>query len=192
MEGLRETVDAISSALSDAERNRELALAESRRIVRLSKTVIHSIHLGQPHDVESKEMAERMRSLAEGASPDMMLTSPVADAMMEFAEAEILSDVVYGTRIRGFGELGITPHSWIMGMADVIGELRRVIVTDLMNGRCERARRLFSSMEVITGELILFDVPDAILPIRRKQDIARGILEKTRSDLLNAGLPRSL
>ena len=29
-------------------------------------------------------------------------------------------------------------------------------------------------------------VPDAVLPIRRKQDIARGVVERTRSDLFTA------
>lgn len=192
MEGLKVTVEAVASAMSEAEKTRALVLAESRRVIRLSKNVIHSIHVGQAHDAESDEMHRIMRSLIETAPAEIMLSNPVMDAMMEFSEAEILSDVVSGGRLRGFEELGVTPQSWIMGMADAVGELRRFIVTMLMNGDAGRAMGLFASMEDMTEELVLFDVPDAILPLRRKQDIARGILERTRSDLLNASISRGV
>ena len=75
-----------------------------------------------------------------------------------------------------------------MGLADTVGEIRRVIVGSLMDGDRKRAKALFAAMEDIAEELLMFDVPDAVVPLRRKQDIARGIVEKTRSDMLNATL----
>ena len=102
--------------------------------------------------------------------------------------AEILCSSVYGEKLPSYEDLGITPQAWIMGMADTIGEIRRAIVTRLMNGRTDEAFSLFSVMEAMCEELLMFDVPDAILPIRRKQDVARGIVEKTRSDLMAAKL----
>jgi translin len=64
--------------------------------------------------------------------------------------------------------------------------MRRALLDMLMEGDTERAGALFSEMEEICGEIMLFDVPDAILPIRRKQDVARGLKETTRTDLANA------
>lgn len=190
MNGLKSTMDAVASELAASEKRRELALSESRKIIRLSKNMIHAIHVGQPCDAERTEMESRMGSLIDGVSSDMLVSGPVADAMMEFSEAELLADAVGGSDLRSFTELGITPQSWIMGLADVVGELRRVIVTRLMDSDMDGARSLFSSMEEICEELLLFDVPDAVLPIRRKQDVARSIVEKTRSDLLNATIAR--
>jgi translin len=46
-------------------------------------------------------------------------------------------------------------------------------------------------MEEISEELRMMDVPDAVVPLRRKQDIARGIMDKTRSDMLGATVRRS-
>lgn len=190
MNGLKSTMDAVASELAASEKRKELALSESRKIIRLSKNMIHAIHVGQPCDAERTEMESRMGSLIDGVSSDMLVSGPVADAMMEFSEAELLADAVGGSDLRSFTELGITPQSWIMGLADVVGELRRVIVTRLMDSDMDGARSLFSSMEEICEELLLFDVPDAVLPIRRKQDVARSIVEKTRSDLLNAIIAR--
>jgi translin len=78
-----------------------------------------------------------------------------------------------------------------MGLADTIGEIRRVIVGCLMNGDTDRAKALFAAMEEISEELLMMDVPDAVVPLRRKQDIARGIMDKTRSDMLGATVRRS-
>lgn len=186
MNGLRETVDAVASELSLSEDRRNTAIAESRKIIRLSKNVIHAIHVGQPYVEEEREMASRMQSLIKDVTSDILYNGPAADAMMEYAEAELLSDVVENREIRSFSDLGITPQSWIMGLADAVGEIRRVIVTKLMNSDIAGARALFASMAEICEELLLLDVPDAVLPIRRKQDVARSLVDKTRSDLLNA------
>ena len=186
MEGLKDSVGIVAEALADAEKKRDLALAESRKIIRLSKNVIHAIHVGSDYGEPMAEMEERMRSLVSNVSEDMLLHGPAADAMMEFAEAEILSEVVNGKAVRKPSDMGITPQAWIMGLADTIGELRRVIVGCLMNGDADRAKTLFGAMEDISEELLMMDVPDAVIPLRRKQDIARGIMDKTRSDMLNA------
>jgi translin len=57
-----------------------------------------------------------------------------------------------------------------------------------MDTNIDEAKYLFSIMDELCEGLLVFDVPDSILPIRRKQDIARGIIERTRSDLLNASI----
>ncbi len=186
MDGLKETVKEVADALAEAEKKRDLALAESRKIIRLSKNVIHAIHVDADCTGSMKEMEDRMSSLISGLSGEMMYSGPAADAMMEFAEAEILFDVISDRRIRSPSELGITPQSWAMGLADTVGEIRRVIVRKLMDGDDARAKVLFAAMEDIAEELLMFDVPDAVVPLRRKQDVTRGIVEKTRSDMLNA------
>ena len=186
MNGLRESAESAAAALSEAEKKRDLTIAESRIIIRLSKNVIHAIHVGSDHTDTSKEMNDRMAKLVSSLNGDPLMLTSAADAMMEFAEAEILDDVVSSRPIRDYSRMGITPQSWVMGLADSIGEIRRVIVTCLMSGDTERAKALFGSMEKITEELMLFDVPDGVVQLRRKQDVARGIMEKTRSDMLSA------
>ena len=143
MDGLKSAVEGVAKELAEAERNRDLALAESRKIIRLSKNVIHAIHVGSGYDGPKKEMEDRMHSLVWNVSEDMLLHGPAADAMMEFAEAGILSDVVAGAKVRTPEELGITPQAWVMGLADTIGEIRRVIVGCLMNGDTDRAKAPF-------------------------------------------------
>ena len=186
MEGLKDRFAEVAEALTEAERTRELALADSRKVIRLSKNVIHAIHVGTSCEGPRKEMEALLSSLLGHVSDDMRYSGPVADAMMEASEAEMLYDVAFGNPIRSYMELGVTPQSWVMGLADAIGELRRMVVTALMDGRRSDAERLFSAMEDMSEELLMLDVPDAVAPVRRKQDVARGIVEKTRSDMLGS------
>lgn len=178
---LEDVLNGVSDALSRMEIERETAIASSRKAIRLSKNVIHAIHNGEDCTSALEDMRRTVASLDRSQNASM-------DAMMEYSEAEILLAIVEGRDIPSPDDLGIDEGAWLMGMADTIGELRRAILTRLMESDLESARRLFDSMEALCEGLMVFDVPDAILPIRRKQDVARSLLERTRSDILNATL----
>ena len=80
-------------------------------------------------------------------------------------------------------ELGVTTSSYLLGLADAIGELRRFSLDALREGRMEDAIRYLEMMEEMFRVLMRFDYPDALVAVRRKQDIARSLLEKTRGEV---------
>ena len=121
-----------------------------------------------------------------GDEPSVFYSSVLQDALGEYAEAFIFASMVEGDAIPSYQSLRITPQAWVLGLADSIGEVRRMILAYLMDGRLEDARNLFERMEELVDEILGIDVPDAIVPVRRKQDVARSIIEKTRSDIANA------
>jgi translin len=73
--------------------------------------------------------------------------------------------------------------SYLMGFADSIGELRRFSLEALRAGNVESANKYLEMMEDMFIVLMRFDYPDALVAIRRKQDIARSVLEKTRGEV---------
>ena len=186
MEGLRETAAAVADILKDIEECRETAVTASRAITRLSKKVIHAIHTGTPYTEDLEALRSKAKELVTSLGFDMDRYQAAVDAFGEFAEAEILRSVIEDDRMPSFMEIDTVPQSWLLGMADAIGELRRSVLNALTSGDMDEGRRLFGRMEEMYEELSLFDVPDAVLPIRRKQDIARGVVERTRSDLFTA------
>ena len=188
MEGLAQTISEASERFGSLESKRDYACIRSRSIIRMTKNMIHAIHVGEDCSQIRAELSEEVSSMIEGLKDEtIILNSAVAeDALMEYAEACIFYAARNGKRIPSFTELGISPQSWTLGLADSIGELRRSILTSLSDGDLDDARTLFSRMEEMNDALMGFDIPDAIVPIRRKQDVARGIVEKTRSDLTNA------
>ena len=176
--------------LSELEKKRTSAMESSRIIIRKTKRMIHAIHTGEAYDPISDELHDDVRKLTDDLrdDPSVYHSAVVQDSLSEYAEAMIFAAVIEGNDIPTYEVLEITPQAWVMGLADSIGEIRRMILTHLMDGDNERATGLFRIMDDIGDSVLSLDVPDAIAPIRRKQDIARSILEKTRSDIANATL----
>lgn len=186
MDRLEQTFSEADGILRDLESRREAVLASSRRIIRATKRTIHSVHSGEDHAqtlIPLREEVDGMLTLASGV-PELMCSAAVQDAMTEYAEASILSSVASGDGIPSFSDLGVTPRSWILGLADSLGEMRRLVLDSLLRGDAGEGGRLFSVMDRIYGHIMLLDLPDAVLPVRRKQDIARSVVERTRWDLL--------
>lgn len=178
-----------TEALASIESGREEAIKLSRTIIRLSKSAIHAMHTGGDPSGDIDAMREKMDALLTAAEDPFILSSgPVQDCMCEYSEAVILRSIVMEAPVPNHVALRISPSSWILGACDCEGELRRMVMSKLMDGDLEGARHLFSLMEDVHEQIMQLDVADPVAPVRRKQDIARGIMDRTRSDMLNAVL----
>ena len=183
--------DAVANAakrLAELEKKRTKAIESSRIITRKTKNMIHAIHVRDDY----AEIADDIRRDVEGLTDylkgedSVLYLAVVQDALGEYAEAFIFASVVKNGGIPSYETLGISPQAWLMGLADSIGEMRRMVLTYLIDGDIDNARELFDRMDSVGDDVLSFDVPDAIVPVRRKQDVARSIIEKTRSDITNA------
>ncbi len=188
---LDEQMNSASDALASIEDEREAAIRLSRTIIRLSKSAIHAIHTGGDPSEDIETMRKQMSSLLSASQEPFILSSgPVQDCMGEYAEAVILRAMVDGTPVPDYVSLRITPSAWILGVCDCEGELRRMVMSRLMDRDIDGAKRLFSLMEEVHEQVMQLDVADPVAPVRRKQDIARGVMDRTRSDMLNAVLSK--
>ena len=69
-------------------------------------------------------------------------------------------------------------------VAETLGELRRRCLDLLRPGYSNDVERLLSWMDDIFTQLVTMDFPDAITQgLRRRTDLARGIIERTRADI---------
>ena len=76
------------------------------------------------------------------------------------------------------------PATYLQGLAEAVGELRRRCLDMLLNDNPQEAERLMGEMDDIYAILVTMDYPDAITGgLRRLTDVARGIIERTRGDL---------
>ena len=183
--------DAVADAakrLSELEKKRNKAMESSRMITRKTKNMIHAIHVHEDYkglaDDIRKDVDELIGYLKD--EPSILYLAVVQDSLGEYAEAFIFASVVEKENVPSYDSLSISPQAWLMGLADSIGEIRRMILTHLLEGDLDKARYLFDRMDSIGDDVLSFDVPDAIVPVRRKQDVARSLIEKTRSDITNA------
>jgi translin len=167
---------------------RDAALAHSRMLTRHCANAIRAIHRDETH-IAAQHLHEA-RQLAQALNEDLhgyreiYYAGYTQDALKEFAEASIAVAIIQNHRLPTPGELGVESATYLQGMAEVIGELRRHCMDILRNGHSEEAERLLNCMDEIFLILVTMDYPDAITGgLRRLTDIARGINERTRGDI---------
>src|SRR5699024_1906898 len=81
-------------------------------------------------------------------------------------------------------QIGVEDTAWLNGLAEAASELRRDTLDALRQDDIDRAEELLSIMDMIYGQLVTVDFPEAITGgLRRTTDQFRGVLERTRGDV---------
>jgi len=167
---------------------RDKALARARQLTRACSLAIRAVHRDDVEVMESQleEAHQLAKTLTTDLSdhPDLFFTGYTQDALKEFVEANVTCALIRNEPLQTPEELGVVYATYLKGLAEVVGELRRRILDILRNGYSKEAERLLGYMDEIYSVLVTMDYPDAITSgLRRQTDIARSIIEKTRGDI---------
>jgi translin len=167
---------------------RDQALSEARHLTRACSLAIRAVHRGDQEGMEeqltnARKLANKLREdLKE--YPDLFFAGYTQDALKEFVEANITCALILNQPLQTPEDLRVREATYLNGLAEVVGELRRRILDILRSGYSEEAERLLGYMDEIYSVLVTMDYPDAITNgLRRQTDLARGIIEKTRGDV---------
>ena len=187
----------VRDRLEAKNRAREAAIANTRQAVRRAANAIRSVHRGDTEAADRLLLEARdLLNVAESvlaAHPDVYYAGFLQDAQKEYAEARTTRALVAGEPLPGPEEVGVGDASYLNGLAETVGELRRHLLDVLRAGDVGRAIELFEAMEEIHSLLADVDQPDAITGgLRRSTDVARSVIERTRSDLTLTVIQRDL
>jgi translin len=178
---IRQNFDARTAA-------RDRALAQARQLTRACSLAIRAVHrdesdVMQEHLDEARKLAQSLKSDLAGY-PDLFYAGYTQDALKEFVEANVTCALIQNRPLQTPEELSVAGFTYLNGLAEVIGELRRRTLDILRHGYSQEAERLLGIMDDIYSVLVTMDYPDAITNgLRRQTDLARGIIEKTRGDI---------
>lgn len=188
MERLDTIAESIRQALEARNAARDRALSQARILTRHCANAIRAVHrdetdLAQENLDEARRIAQALRTdLSE--HPELYYAGYTQDALKEFAEASIVYALVQNVLVPTPQELGLENATYLNGLAEATGELRRRCLDILRHGYSAEAERLLSHMEDIYAVLTTMDYPDAITGgLRRQTDIVRSVTERTRGDL---------
>jgi translin len=185
---LKAILNRIEKELMEREDVKEDLYGAMRKATRLSKQAIFAIH--QMKLEESKELLGQARGLflALGKVPEAhrkLIHSGIVDAaFQEYAEAQIFLELIQRDNFISPGRIGAPAAAFLLGLYDVVGELRRLALDSLRRGDVEGANRSFKTMEQIHVAMVGMDeAMRAVTGLRRKSDVARRIIEITRGDI---------
>ncbi len=185
--GLYDEVLRVIDILYALDEAREELIKLCRHVGRLARQIVLRIHAGKEVKGLLDEAAGKVKLILgyKDRYPELYHGGLVYDTLAEYVEAVSLASFVLEGRIPGFEELGVGAVPYLLGLADLIGELRRLVLSQIRDLDFGGAERTFKAMEEIYSALVQVAFPEAIVPgLRRKVDVAKRVIETTRKEML--------
>lgn len=188
MPSLKTVLREIKKELREKEKVRENAQKDMRKAASLSKQAILRIH--QKRFKEAKKLIENATEIisklndASAVYPDIIYSGLFNAALQEYSEANIFLKLTDESRLVTPKEINVPSVDYVLGLADVIGEYRRLALDALREGDIKKGEKCLQTMDEIYIELMAMDEAYMLVPgLRRKCDVARKIIETTRGDI---------
>jgi len=168
---------------------RDEALKQARELTRHASLAIRAIHREDHAEARAEiaqghELAQALTNTLRTEHPDLFFAGYTQDAIKEYCEACLTVAMIKGEALPTPQELDAEPPAYLNGLTETLGELRRRCLDLLRPGYSAEVERLLALMDDVFTQLVTMDYPDAITDgLRRRTDLARGIIERTRADI---------
>jgi len=190
------SLNKIAKSLAEMQDAREFLLKNTREIIIICSKSIISAHKGDMKSAKNnlKQADVLLKKYKKKATPDLRRYMIIPE--QEFVEAASLIAIIEKKEIPSEKELGVMQESYVLGLMDCVGELKRMIFDKIRIGDIDNATRIFEVMENMYLYLYPFSMYDKVLKeARRKIDVDRILVddvrgavteEKRRSELIIA------
>jgi translin len=196
MKNLNKIVNKIEKSIDDKDKVREKALRTSREIIIGCRKAIQLIHQELMRDAKtnisrSSKKLEELYNLTQD-HPELYHAGFVENAAQELVEASCLYNIMRGVDLPDPDKIKTTYSSYLLGLCDLVGELRRSALDKIREGASKDADEYLKMMENIYDVIIRFDYPSGLIPIKKKQDMVRNLIERTRGELAVASCEKRI
>ncbi len=188
MKNLPILAEKVHQAFETRTRMRDDALAQARQLTRSCAHAIRAIHRSEAdvagqHLDEARTIVDSLKATL-SRFPELFYAGYTQDAIKEYAEAAITCALIQDRALPMPEDLGVEYATYLNGMAESVGELRRRCLDILRHGYSQEAEHLLTWMDEIYALMVTLDYPDAVTNgLRRQTDLMRGIVERTRGDM---------
>ncbi|MDQ6866631.1 MAG: RNA-binding protein [Thermoproteota archaeon] len=179
---LQASLDDLHEQLKSIEERREKLITGTRKVILLCGKSIVDLHRNEIKEGEKK--IEEARLLLNEFRPYAKtdLQRYMTDAEQEFVEASMLKSICKGSPLPLREELNVSGPSYITGILDTIGEIKRLVYDRMRTSQTTDVIRLFSLMQELYNAVYVLGVYDNLIPgLRRKLDISKMITEDVRA-----------
>ncbi|MGC8662377.1 MAG: hypothetical protein ACP5RT_01165 [Candidatus Micrarchaeia archaeon] len=170
-------IDKITKELEKEQKRLDGVIALSSQIIRLSGQLITALHS------DNKPLAT---NLVSGLKKEMRKLRKIEkgfeyyslQAHQEFVEALSFNELKNSRKLPSAAELDENNISYLLGIMDLVGELKRESLDELRKGGKEKAIEYYELMKDIYDSTLHIRFANSLLPnFRKKQDVARIQLE---------------
>jgi len=169
-------ISQLGAVLKKHELARDAVIADSRKIVQLSKQVIFGLHRNAKVGDKIKAMKnamQRLRRLVKN-KPKLMYSGSYKIAEQEFVEAMAYYQFTSKGKIPSCKELGCDPEYYLLGICDFASELVRTATQFAIDGNIPAVEVVKEFVARIHGEFLKLDLRGEL---RKKSDMVRWSLK---------------
>src|SRR2546422_1562106 len=183
-DGLTATGEEMRAPLDAKHQAREQALPVTREVIRLSANAIRAVHRRE-FDAAEGLLAKAKTNLEQTEAAlsqhrDIFHAGFVHDAQKEFAEAHCSLALIAGRPLPAPATLGVMAGSYLNGLGETVGELRRHLLDSLRAGDIQHCEDCLAAMGDIYDVLVTMDYPEAVTSgPRGAADAMKGIPGRT-------------
>ena len=188
LSSLERVLQEVKNDLIQKNQIREETHESMRKATSLSKQAILLIHQkkygeAQKFIANAKEKISSLQALA-AQYPEIIYSGMFSAALQEYSEARIFLTLIQESRFVAPSEINVPSVDYALGLADVIGEYRRLALDNLREGEVKKGEECLEIMDQIFIQLLALDEAYMLVPgLRHKSDSARRTIEATRGDI---------
>jgi translin len=184
---LNKIFSELNETLDKLDKDRESILKLSRTLIRDCSIAIKNLHRKEYIQYHQKvlniQRVHKEMLLLASINPGVLLKY-LKTPEQEYTEALVFYAIISKEPLPLPSDLEIDPINYALGLADVIGELRRYALDNIRNSIVDDLNYILEYMDDIYTQLFSIDFPAGLTQdLRHKTDQARNIIEKTRGDV---------
>ncbi len=182
LKSVKPSLNKIAKSLEKIQDSREFLLKNTREIIVLCSRSIIAVHkgdlkTGKNNLKQADKLLKKYKKKATGGLGRYLITPE-----QEFVEAACLIAIVEKKEIPSDKKLSVMPESYVLGLLDCVGELKRRVFDEIRIGDIDEATRVFEVMENLYLHLYTFSMYDKVVKeARRKIDVNRILVDDVRS-----------
>lgn len=181
LDSTKRSLEKISKSLEKSLDERENLIKNTRQIITLCSESIIDSHKGDIKSASKKILLAKKLLEQFRKNIDKSLYRYLVPSEQEFVEASSFLSLIQGKEIPSPESLSVKEESYVLGLLDCIGEMRRDVYDKIRTGKSDDARKMFEKMDELYLQLYPFAYFDKIIKeARRKLDVNRILVEETR------------
>ena len=182
LKNVKTSLNKITKSLGEVQDSREFLLKNTREIIILCSRSIIAVHKGDVTEgkknlKQADMLLKKYKKKATGQLRRYLITPE-----QEFVEAACLISIVEKKEIPSDKKLDVMPESYVLGLLDCVGELKRRVFDKIRVDQIDDATKTFEIMEDLYLQLYTFSMYDKVVKeARRKIDVNRILVDDVRS-----------
>ena len=178
---IKSSLNKVSKSLSASQDSREYLLKNTRDVVILCSQSIIAAHKGDLDAAKKKVIKANKLLTIHRKKAKSELKRYLVTPEQELVEASAFLSIIEKKSIPSIDSLKVSNEAYILGLLDLIGELKRNVFDNIRVGKSKEASRIFEIMENLFLYLYPFAMYDKIVKeARKKLDVNRKLIEDTR------------